>query len=403
MKLPRVLWFLCAGTVVTRLGTFVVPYLTIYLSQERGFTLLQTGQIISVGSLGLFAGNLAGGWLADRWSRRGTLLLALLVNAAGMALLAGASGAGWLYALELFGALFGVGLYTPAANTAIAEETDEASRQLAYTVHYVCINLGMGLGPLLGGLLAQVGYGWLFLGDIASTLVCFGLIGVGLRTGRVPTTGQTNQQAPRLAPGGSPVHVWRRHPQLLAFCAIGFLLVAPLMGLEYAVPLLVASQLQQPLVFVGLVYTINAGCILVCSFPLERWLRGRDEIRMMVLASSLWTAGVGVLAVGLSLTALLVSTAIWTMGEIIASIVVPTYISKRVAPGCKGRMLAATDAVRSAAGISAPLALGFLWDVAGVDVVLFTLFALPAVGTALYASVLVRRRSATSALTVSRS
>ena len=201
------------------------------------------------------------------------LLVALLVNAAGLAILAGASGSGWTVALQLFAALLGVGMYTPAANTVIADETDEDSRQLAYTINYVCINLGMGLGPLLGGLLATVGYGWLFAGDIATTLVCFALIAVGLHP--------TRSNAPRsIAASGSPLSVWRRHPTILAFCAIGFLLIAPLMGLEYAVPILVVTELHRPLVFVGLVYTINAVCILALSFPLERLPRGRDEYRM---------------------------------------------------------------------------------------------------------------------------
>ena len=51
--LPRALLPLYAGTVVTRLGTFVVPYLTVYLSQERGLSLATTGRIVAAGGLGL--------------------------------------------------------------------------------------------------------------------------------------------------------------------------------------------------------------------------------------------------------------------------------------------------------------------------------------------------------------
>ena len=36
-SLPRSLYFLFAGTIVTRMGAFVFPYLTIYLSEERGY------------------------------------------------------------------------------------------------------------------------------------------------------------------------------------------------------------------------------------------------------------------------------------------------------------------------------------------------------------------------------
>jgi MFS family permease len=383
-RLPRALLFLYSGTIVSRLGTFVVPYLTLYLSQARGFTFAATGTVVSVGSLGLLVGNLVGGWSADRWSRKGTLLVALLVNAAGLAGLAGGERSHWACAACLFVALCGAGMYTPAANAVIADETDEVTRPFAYTVNYVCINVGMGLGPLLGGTLAHLGYGWLFVGDIATTLLCFVLVAFGLRS------------APR-RPGapvvrGSPIAVWRGHPVAFAFCAVSFLLVAPLMGLEYAVPILVQSVFRAPLFFVGLVYSVNAACILALSFPIERWVRERDEAAMMVVAGACWAVGLTILLVGFSVGALLACTVVWTVGEIIASVVVPTYVSKRVPASAKARMLAATDAVRSLAGVTMPIALGAIWDASGVVAVLIALLLLPVLGTIAYLRRALRRR-----------
>ncbi len=65
-------------------------------------------------------------------------------------------------------------------------------------------------------------------------------------------------------------------------------------------------------------------------------------------------------------------------------------------------MLAIVDAVRSAAGVSAPIALGYLWDSRGVNAVLFALFALPVIGTLLYARALMRRRRSPHPLAVPR-
>jgi MFS family permease len=387
-SLPPALKFLYAGTIVSRLGTFVVPYLTLYLSQARGFSFAATGRVVSVGSLGLLVGNLAGGWLADRWSRKNTLLVALLVNATGLAGLAGAELTAWACAGFLFVALCGAGMYTPAANAVIADETDEATRPFAYTVNYVCINVGMGLGPVLGGLLAHVGYRWLFVGDIATTLACFVLIALGLHA--VP------RRRGAVASRGSPIAVWRRHPALFAFCAASFLLVAPLMGLEYAVPILVQTVFGAPLFFVGLVYSVNAACILALSFPVERWVRARDEAAMMAVAGACWSIGLGILVLGFSVGALLACTVVWTVGEIIASIVVPTYVSKRVPASAKARMLAATDAARSVAGVSVPITLGAIWDASGVDAVLIALLVLPVVGCAIYLHRALRGRGVAS-------
>ncbi|MCX4246546.1 MFS transporter [Paraliomyxa miuraensis] len=376
-RLPRPLAFLYAGTIATRLGTFVVPYLTIYLSVERGLSLAATGRILAAGGVGLLLGNLAGGQLADRVGRKAALLAALLVNVIGVGTLAVALPWGGAYAVALAVALAGAGMWMPAANALIADATNEAERGLAYTVHYVCINIGMGLGPLLGGLLAASSFHAVFVGDIATSLVCAGLIAVGISSVHPPAARSDRDRA-------STLRVWTRHPRIVAFCGVSVLLVAPLMGLEYAVPILVATTFDEALVFVGVVYSINAACILGLSFPIERALRGRNEAAMMAIAGALWAGGLAILAVGASIGALLSCTVVWTLGEIVASIVVPTYVSRRVAAHHEGRMLALQDAVRSGSAIVCPIALGAIWDGVGVAAVLGVLVALPAAGSLVY-------------------
>lgn len=381
-RLPRALLPLYAGTVVTRMGTFVVPYLTIYLSQRRALSLSETGQVIAAGGAGLLLGNVLGGWLCDRIGRKPVLLLGLAINAVGLTALAVGLPSGTAYALALAVASVGAGMYPPAASAWIADLTTESERQRAYTVNYVCINVGMGLGPLLGGVLAAASFRWLFVGDIATTLLCAGLIALGPRS-----------QATRRSRSTGRVRWTPATARVLAFCAGSFLLIAPLMGMEYTVPLLVETVLHEPLVFVGIVYSINAGCILLLGLPVERRLAGRDPVAMMALAGMLWAGGLGVLALGLSATALLLSTAVWTVGEMIGSVVVPTYVANRVAEHERGRFLAVPDAMRSVAAIVAPLSLGALWDHEGVHAVLTVLVAVPVLGTLAYGFAWIRGRS----------
>ncbi len=381
-QLPRALLFLYAGTTITRIGAFVFPYLTIYLTEARGYGVDSVGLILSVGALGLLTGNVAGGWCVDLWSRKWTLVLALLANAAGFAGLAGTYDSGWTYSLFLFVGYVGSGMYTPAANTVIADLTTVDNRPFAYTVNYVCINLGMALGPLIAGFLAAISFTWIFVGDVATSLVCAMLIAVGVH--------ETLRARPRPpAPGAQgspalPLTVWRRHPLVVAFCLANFFLIGPLMGLEYAVPLLVSREFMAALSFVGAVYTVNAVCILALSFAIERIVRDRDEMMTMAVAGVFWTGGLVILATGFSVGALLVCTAVWTIGEIIASILVPSFIARHVAPEVKGRFMALNDIVRSFAGVICPIGLGLLWRYEGAHTVLAVLLALPIIGTMTY-------------------
>ena len=382
-QLPRPLFFLFAGTIVTRLGSFVFPYLTIYLSESRGYSYETVGVVLSVGSLGLLAGNFAGGVLTDGWSRKWTLIMALLLNASGFAGLALHYAHPWSYALFLFIGYLGSGLFTPAANTVIADVAPENIRPFAYTVNYFCINLGMGLGPLLGGFLATVSYRLIFVGDVVTSLVCAALILYGVSETKPFSTIAVNKRAraPRMT-----WSVWRSNQTVVVFCFFYFFLIGPLMGMEFAVPLLVKQEFSSSLVYVGVVYTINASCILAFSFLIEKLVRGRDTILMMVVSGTLWTLGMSILLFGYSVAALLVCTAMWTIGEIIASILVPTFVASRVPAAFKGRFMALNDVVRSFAGVIFPIGLGLLWTYQSAQAVVLTITLLPVIGTVCYAA-----------------
>ena len=231
--------------------------------------------------------------------------------------LAGRYDSGWIYAGLLFVGYIGAGMYTPAANTLIADLVPLSNRPFAYTMNYVCNNLGMALGPLIAGFLAAYSYAWIFIGDVASSLICALLIIVGLRGGSA-VVGRQQGGRRRVRFQLSPA-VWLRHPMVLAFCLAYFFLISPLMGLEYAVPLLVKTVFMEKLSFVGAVYTVNAVCILALSFTVERLIRHRNEMLMMVIAGFFWTVGLVILLAGFSVGALLLCTAVWTVGEIIDS------------------------------------------------------------------------------------
>ncbi len=381
-RLPTPLLFVYAGTTVNFAGAFVFPLITLYLKSERGLSVDVIGWVLAIGALGLLSGNLVGGWLVDRWSRRRTLLAALLINAAGFLCLSLAFETPWAYAALLFFGYLGSGMYGPAASTIIADLTTGEDRAFAYTVNYVCINLGIALGPLVGGFLAEISFDWIFYGDVSSSLLCAALILLG-----VPETRRVS--APVQDPDAKPIRsrcgIWLQHRLVLAFSLASLLLIAPLMGLEFAVPLLIEESFAATRRWVGIVYTINAACILALSFPIERHLRGRRETSALVVAALLWCAGLVIIVVGFSLATLLVGTAVWTLGEIVASLVLPTFISRNVPEEVKGRFLSLVDAMRSLAKVICPLTLGWVWQHHGPRPVLFCVLALPVLGALTYA------------------
>ncbi|MFT2016127.1 MFS transporter [Streptomyces sp. 796.1] len=382
-ELPLALRVLFLASFVNRAGMFVFPLLALYLVRGKGLGPGEAGLLISVGSTGLLVGSLLSGPVCDRRGRRTALLAALLLNAAGYLGLAVLDGPPWTYAGLLFVALVGMGMFNPASNTLVADLTTPEQRPFAYTISYVGNNLGMGVGPLLGGVAAAYSYSVMFAGNIAAGLACAAMIAIWVpRDRREGGAGRTAGRS--TGPLG--------HGHVLLLVLISFCYVVPLIGLEYALPLAVTTVLDDSASMVGIVYTINSVVVVSLGLVLEKQLGGYGTKLLLQVAGALWAAGLAVIVFAFSLPAILLSTAVWTLGEIIVSVVVPTYIADHVSEDRVGGFMALNGFVLGLARLAVPAGLGALWSAHGHEPVFTVLLVTPLVGMVGYALLRIRPR-----------
>ena len=64
--LGRDVWLICVVLLVNRAGTMVLPFITLYLTEQRDLTVAMAGRMLSLYGLGAVAGAYIGGWLCDR-------------------------------------------------------------------------------------------------------------------------------------------------------------------------------------------------------------------------------------------------------------------------------------------------------------------------------------------------
>ena len=150
--LPPAYWLIWTGTLINRLGGFVIPFLTLYLTAQRAIPVSRAALIVSLFGAGSFISQLTGGELTDRLGRRPVMLMSYFITPLFMIMLGLAKDI-ILISIAIFIVGFFTDLYRPAVGAAIADLVPPEARTRAYGYNYWAINLGAAIAPLVAGLI----------------------------------------------------------------------------------------------------------------------------------------------------------------------------------------------------------------------------------------------------------
>ncbi len=173
--LPRELWLLSLVLLVNRAGSMVLPFLSLYLTHERGLSVALAGRILALYGLGALVGSYIGGWLSDRIGPTRTQQLSLIASGFGYLWLSMLEGI-FQISLAMFLLSIAVEAFRPAVMADTAQRTPADVRVRAFALLRLAANLGVGIGPAVGGYLVLYDYHWLFVVDAASCWIAFLLL-----------------------------------------------------------------------------------------------------------------------------------------------------------------------------------------------------------------------------------
>ena len=344
-RLPATVRLLVAGTFINRLGSFIVPFLTLVLHREFHLSEGQSGLLVGAYGAGSIAAMLLGGVLADRLGRRRALLLSLF----GSGLLAVAMG--FAPSVRLFIPLlvafaFVADLYRPAASAIIADLVPSEDRAVGYAALRLAVNLGFGFGVALGGLLADRNWRLLFWGDGATTLSFGVLVWALVRETRhvaaVPA-GPVTMQSP-----------WRDavFRKLIAssfiFCLAFFM--------DFTVlPLTVTLSAGYPARVYGFLIGMNGFLIAIFELTMVDWLRRFRRLRVAALGVALTGAAMGATGLVMHWAWFLLCVLLWTAGEILTLPQQSAFLADWSPPELRGRYLGIAQASWGLGATVAPI------------------------------------------------
>jgi MFS family permease len=318
--LPRTYWYLWTGTLVNRLGSFVVPFLSLYLMRERGFREEQAGLVVSLHGAGSVLAALVGGTLADLVGRRKTLLAGLWLGSAAMLSL-GFSRATWQICVSAF--LLGLlgELYRPAVSAALADVVRPEDRARAYGLLYWVVNVGFSIALPLAGLASRFGFLALFVADACTTFL-YGLIiwwkVPETRPALSPERAESSRRLPSLAPFRDPV--------FLAF-ALPVFLTALIFSQGSVTLLMDLTSHGMTAATFGLVLATNGVLIVLLQPFAGRMMGTMRRATGLAWASGLTGLGFGLHALGANPWLATLAVGVWTLGEIAQSPVASTVVA----------------------------------------------------------------------------
>lgn len=338
----------------------VLAFLSLYLIEARGFGEQSTGIAFGVFGVGAMVGAYFGGRLTGRFGPiRVMTVCSFLSVPAFFAIPFCATFVQTMVALFLM-SVFSEAV-RPANSTAVALFASEENQTKAFALQRLAVNLGLSIGPAVGGFLAEFNFDLLFWVDGVTTLA--GAIAILLffrfrRFASEKEQAETESTAKQSKPK-SPLLDWQ-------FSALlGLLLLMSICFFQFHVtyPLYLRQQYRMDKWTIGLIFAVNTFIVVVFEMVLVDFAKRWSMLRSIAWGCFLVTLGFGILPwgpgilpYGVAIGFCVFSAIILTVGEMLSMPIASGWVAQRSAGKNQGLYMGWYSMTYSVACVIGPVA-----------------------------------------------
>ena len=312
--LPRPVWIVASSQLVNRAGSMVLSFLILYLTRARGFAAVDAGFVLFLYGAGAIVSAPLAGRLADRWGAVPLMRASLFCSGAMLLLYSLARSFPAIAAATVALAML-TESFRPAAMAFFGQTVEPLRRKSAFAVYRLAINLGMAIGPAVGGVLATLSFQYLFLVDGATSLAAALVLAAaslpprpGRHRGPAEPSSKTRLRLSTAA---------HADPRFLFFLA-GVLPVTVIFFQHISsMPLFIVRDLGLSSATFGLLFSLNCLLIVLFEIPLNAATAHWPHRRTLALGAVLSGAGFGAMAFASNFATLAATVVIWTFGEML--------------------------------------------------------------------------------------
>lgn len=352
--LPASVWIVFATTLVNRAGTMVVPFMVLYVTRHLGVRPALAGLALTVYGIGGLLGAPAAGRLCDRIGPFAVLRGSLVLSGLILLTFPLTSRFAVFLAITFVWSLVAESV-RPASLAALTAVVRPEQRKAAVAVNRLAINLGMSVGPAVGGFLATVSFPLLFVADGVSAIAAGFVLATLMAWRPVSSLGTSGRARAATRESRQVVSVLRDRRAVIFLTGV-FLTAVVFYQHEGAMPLFLVRDLHYRESFYGILFAVNTLLIVFLEVPLNLAMVRWSHRWTLVLGATLFAVGFGSMAVLHSVPGLLLAAVLWTFGEMIVMPASGAYAADIAPPGRAGEYAGAYASTFSLAILVGPWA-----------------------------------------------
>ncbi len=326
-------WWLALITLINRAGTMVIPFLSLYLTEDLKFTLGNVGTIMMCFGLGSVAGSWLGGKLTDTIGYYKVMVRSLLSTGV---LFVALQFLTTFYALCLgvFLVMLVADMFRPAMFVALSAYSKPENKTRSVTLIRLAINLGFSAGPAIGGIIiTTLGYGGLFWIDGITCILATIVLVIVLNPKKSREIDDIVVTNPESAYKDKAFTTFLIAMFLFGVIFLQYFSTMPVYYREAHI----LSELE-----IGLLLGANGFIIFLLEMPLIKWLEnsGLSKVKLMIMGAILTSISFIILNITTWSGILIVGMFFMTIGEMITFPFSNAFAMERAKKGNQGEYMA---------------------------------------------------------------
>ena len=360
-KYPSQFWLLFWGQLLITFGASMIwPFLMIYVSEQLDLSLTAVSSLMTINAVMTLVTSFIGGPIIDRIGRKWVMVLSLAVTGLSFLLMVPANS---LLAFALLMGLRGAfrPLFQVGADAMMADLIAPEQRPDAYAVLRMIKNVGVALGPAIGGFIATTSYNSAFY-IAAACLIIYSLVMAVFARETLPQQSDLVYKDSGQFSGYGEI----LKDKLFIYFALAFSLTQVCATLIWVLLGVYAKQNYQiPENQFGLIATTNAVMVVALQYPVTQVTKRHETLRVMAIGTLLYAVGVGSVAFGSGFWGFWLSMIIMTFGELILIPTATTFTANLAPTDMRGRYMSIYNLTWGLAAGVGPLLGGVLNDALG--------------------------------------